>query len=349
MAEAGAANYFSLLDWSRQKNPDGSISATIAELMSQSNEVIQYGVVQEANGNMSDTIIQRVGLPVASYRRFGEGVVAGKSNYAQITEATSLMETRFEIDAELLKQGGDPGRILLNERIGLTEAMIEKQHQTLFYGDATQNPAAFSGLSARYSSISGAASGGNIVDGGGTGSVNASMWLLNFGPRTMYFNFPRGAAGGLKHEDLGEYQATITTGLGQKQLRVHGEKLTWYMGLSLPDWRYNVRIANVDTANLKSQVGAAALLDLMTDALYRVPTIGMPSSTTGNPYTTLALTGRHVWVCNRTLRNALHKQATARVNTQLTFEDFEGKKLLQFAGIPIINCDQLVNTETQVT
>ena len=128
----------------------------------------------------------------------------------------------------------------------------------------------------------------------------------------------------------------------------HQERWQWKAGLALWDWRWCVRACNIDVSNLTTESGAADLIKTMIKMMYRVPSICTPPSTTGNPMTSLAIPGRQSFYCNRTVREMLHIQLLNKTSNQLTFETFDGKKVMTFLGIPIRNSDQLLSTEARV-
>lgn len=64
----------------------------------------------------------------------------------------------------------------------------------------------------------------------------------------------------------------------------------WDNGLALRDWRYVVRIANIDVSNLSEPSSAANIAKLMVKALHRIPNRGM---------------GRPVFYMNRTVGGLL--------------------------------------------
>jgi hypothetical protein len=53
--------------------------------------------------------------------------------------------------------------------------------------------------------------------------------------------------------------------------------------------------------------------------------------------------------CNRTVRTALDIQAMAKTNALLTIESRDSKPYTAFRGVPIRICDQITNTEGNVT
>jgi hypothetical protein len=54
-------------------------------------------------------------------------------------------------------------------------------------------------------------------------------------------------------------------------MRAYQERWQWKAGIALKDWRYAVRIPNIDISNLVAKSSAADLIELMIKATYRIP------------------------------------------------------------------------------
>lgn len=339
-----------LANWAKTRDPDGN-AADIVELLNQSNEINTYTLWEEGNLPLGNRTSIRVDLPTVNTRQLGAAVATSTSREAQFDDSMALLEAWNEVDIKLANLHGDVGRYRLNKSIPYFEAFAQKFAYLFYYGDTTVDATQFFGMASRYATktAANAANAQNVLDGGGTSTVNASMWLHTFGPRSLMGIFPRGSKAGLMHKDWGEVISQTAAAYPSNSMAVYKDQYTWDCGISLKDWRWNVRIANVDTTNLVNESGAADLLKLMIKAMYRLPSIFLPPSTTGNPMTDLAVPGRQVFVCNRTMREMLHIQALNKVSNQLVIDEVDGKKILSFSGIPILNCDQLTNSEAQVT
>jgi hypothetical protein len=59
--------------------------------------------------------------------------------------------------------------------------------------------------------------------------------------------------------------------------------------------------------------------------------------------------GRTVIYCNRVVRTYLDLQAMNKTNVLLRIEEFDGKPVTTFRGIPVRTCDAILNNETRVT
>ena len=146
--------------------------------------------------------------------------------------------------------------------------------KTLFYGNTHEEPQKFMGLSPRYNALSGFDCAENVLDFGGRGNANTSIWLCGWGENTLHGIFPKGSQAGLQIKDLGEQTLLDDNGGHYQGYRSH---FKWDCGLSLRDWRYAVRICNIDTAsfadivNGTTQNAGTSLIRLMIAAANKIP------------------------------------------------------------------------------
>jgi len=350
MAGTNASLVYDLVSWAKTRDPDLK-TAMIAELLNQSNEQVQDLVWLEGNLPTGHRITQRTGLPTTYTRQINAPVAVSRGQTAQVDEGAAIFETWAEYDESLLKLWADKGNFLYMQSLAFMESITQKFSNSFIYGDPSVDPTQFLGLAPRYSTVntSNANNAQNVIDGGGTGGVNTSMYLLTLSPKALYGFFPKGTAAGIIHFSKDEEVIQGTNGVGGTRLLGHREMWQWNAGIALEDWRWCGRLCNIDTTNLKNQTGATDLTEGMIDLMYRIPSIATPASTTGNPTSTIAIPGKQIYLCNRTVRAALHKQMLNKTNNQLTMEDWYGRKVLSFMGIPIRNCDQISNAESQIT
>ena len=195
-------------------------------------------------------------------------------------------------------------------------------------------PEEFTGLSVRYSSLS-AANAQNIVVGGGAGSDNSSMWLICWGEQTVCGIFPKGSQAGLYHEDLGLQTIETSAGIAGTRLRAYQDHFKWKCGVSVKDWRYAVRICNIDISALVAKSSAADLIDLMIKAIHRIPNLNM---------------GVPCFYANRTIIQMLDIQRRDDVaSAGMRYEEVDGRLIPHFRGIPIKKCDSLTEAEATVS
>ncbi|MBE0147930.1 major capsid protein [Serratia fonticola] len=320
-------NALTLADWAKRTDPDGKVP-TIVELLSQTNPVLTDMRFVEGNLPTGHRTTVRTGLPAATWRLLNYGVPSSKSTTAQVTDSTGMLETYAEIDKSLADLNGNTAEFRLSEDNAFLEAMNQQMAETVFYGDTRINPQRFTGLSARYNDKS-AKNAQNIIDAGGTGSNLTSIWLVVWGSNTVHGIFPKGQKAGLSHQDLGEQTLKDANGGQYQGYRTHYK---WDNGLTVRDWRYVVRIANIDTTKLGADDGPN-IAKLMVQALHRIPNLQM---------------GTAVFYMNRDAAEYLDLQATEKASLAITVKETEGIFWTSFRGVPVRTCDALLSTESQV-
>lgn len=343
----------SLLNVTRQLDPDGN-SASIVELLQQTNAPLLDMPWGEGNLSNGERTTVRTGLPSAIWRQFYQGVPSSRSEFAQITDSCGMLETRSEVDKDLADLNGNTQSFRLNESYAFIEAMNQNFMQALLYGNASVNPQQFNGLSPRFGAMHDSSNNllpiaQNIIDAGGTGSNLTSIWLVCWGVNSIYGIFPKGKKGGLQHQDLGEYDAFD---VNQARFRVYGDHWKWDCGLTVKDWRYIVRIANIDVSKLVAGTGPD-IITLLVKALHRVPNLGIVQTgvenVSANGARPIPLAPNPVFYANRTIHEFIDIQSLSK--TQYTLKsgnDAFGRPVTFVRGIPLRTCDQILSTETQV-
>lgn len=337
-------------DWARRIDDDGKI-ATIIELLSQTNEVLDDMLVIEGNSATGHKTTVRTGLPQATWRQLYQGVSPTKSTTAQITDAFGLLETYSVIDKALAELNGNTAAFRLSEDLAFLEGMNQQMAGVLFYGNSSLNPERFNGLATRYPTVSSsnAANAQNVIDAGGTGSTNTSIWLVTWGPNTCHAFFPKGQKSGLTMEDIGT-RVAYDTNSPARPYEAYWTHFKWQMGVSLRDWRYVVRICNIDVTQLSGATPPNLIVALIR-AAHRLPTqprsLG-PVQTSDAKEVQGISTGNVAFYANRTIRTWLDIQAVNKANVLLRFDEWHGKPVTTFRGIPIRTCDQLLTTESRV-
>ena len=253
MATLSTSN-LTLADWAKRSDPDGRVPI-IAELLSQSNEILDDCVFKEGNLPTGERVVIRTGLPEVYWRALNQGIPSSKSTTAQIDEACGILEARSEVDKDLAMLNGNTAQFRLSEDTAFLEAMNQTQAETMFYGNPGTDPKKFLGLAPRYSDLSGG-NAQNIMDAGGSGSDNTSVYLVVWGDNTVYCPFPKGSKAGLTHEDLGEQTVYNSDGT---RLQAFATRYQWKNGLVVKDWRYVVRICNIDISDLNGQANTQAI------------------------------------------------------------------------------------------
>ena len=310
---------------------DGKIDPNIVEMLNETNEILADMTVIEANGFAEHKTTIRSGLPTGTWRKLNYGVQPEKSRTVPVSDSMGMLETYAEVDKKLADLNGNSAAWRLSEDLAFIEGMNQNMASKLFYGDSSQDPEQFMGLAPRYNSLT-AENAINIIDGGGAGADNASVWLIVWGQNTCHSIYPKGSSAGLQSRDLGEHTLFDAVGGRYQGYRTH---YSWDIGLTLRDWRYVARVANIDVSDLTKNASAGAdLIDLMTQAIEVIPNLGM---------------GRPVFYLPRKLRSFLRRQITNKVAAStLSMENVAGKQVLSFDGIPCRRTDALLLTEARV-
>jgi hypothetical protein len=322
-----------LADLAKRLDPDGKI-AQIAEMLNQTNEVLDDMGWIEGNLPTGHRTTIRTGLPGPTWRELYGGVQPTKSTTRQVTDNCGMLEAYAEVDKKLADYSTDPMGFRLTEDSAHIEGISQELAKTIFYGNEGTFPAQFTGLAPRYNTRNAAvASSDNVLHGGGAGSDNTSVWLVIWGPRTMHGIYPKGSKAGLQMEDKGQVTIENVDGEGGR-MEAYRTHYSFDCGLSVRDWRYAVRIANISMAALtKDAATGADLVDLMTQAMHRPPSLSA---------------GRAAFYANRDIMSFLDRQMKNAKNINLTVEQLGGKRTLLFGGIPVRRCDALLKNEAVV-
>lgn len=324
-----------LLDFDKRLDPNGQI-ATIVEMLSQTNEVLDDMTFIEGNLPTGHRTTIRTGLPTPTWRKLYGGVQPAKSTTIQVTDNTGMLEAYAEVDKALADLAGNTAAFRLSEDRAFIEGMNNTFASTLFYGNEGTQPEAFTGFAPRFN-LSSAENGGNIIkaDGSPSGSDNTSIWLVCWGPNTVHGIIPKGSVAGLKMEDKGQVTIENVDGSGGR-MEAYRTHYRWDTGLSVRDWRYVVRICNIDVSQLtKNAATGSDLIDTMAQAIEMLPSLGM---------------GRPVFYCNRTVKSFLRRQIANKVAAStLTMDQVAGKHVLALDGIPVKRCDALLSTESTIS
>jgi hypothetical protein len=327
-----------LVDWAKSIDPDGS-PAAIAEILSQDNQIIDAMLFKAGNLPTGERVSIRTGLPSVYWRMMNAGVPNSKATSAQIDEQCGQVSARSQVDEDIARLNGNTAEFRLQESRAFIEAMGQEVAQTMFYGSAA-NPEEFVGLANRYSSTT-AGNGENILLAGGAGADNTSVWLLGLGENSIYGIFPKGTTAGLRHRDLGLQDAFDANNY---RFTAYMDDYKWDVGLVVKDWRYGVRIANIDVSDLAGLSGSQELTDstflpkLMSRAIDR-----LPSQANIKP----------VFAMNRTAASLLRVAAMEKSSSAVTIEEGLnqfGKKImnLKFLGVPVLINDAITNAESLV-
>ncbi len=347
MAVLGAT-YLTLADWAKRVEDDGRMSI-IVDLLSQTNEMMDDMLWAEGNQTDGFKTTVRTGLPSGTWRMLYQSVTPTKSTTAQITARVGNLEAYSVIDKDLADLNGNTAEFRLGEDAAFFEGMTQQMQGAILYSNSLSTPAQIMGLSPRYNTLSTseAQTANNIIDMGGTTSTCTSVWFMQWGPNSCFGLFPKQKIGGLQHKDLGEWTQVDSSGGRYQAYQSH---FKWESGLCVRDWRSVVRMANIDVA-LLSGVNAANIINGLVRAAHLFPTAprGLANVQAATRPSGIVPQGRFAIYCNRTVATFLDLQALNKTNVLLTMDQWDGRPVTMFRGVPIRTVDQLLSTETALT
>lgn len=332
--------YLNLIDTLKQT--DGA-AAGVAEVLHTLHPFMKDANVQTANKGTKHVSNIRAGLPSVSWGALYQGIVQSKGNYTQVEDSTGFVEGLSSVDKRLVDlYPNQTSQLRLMEGQGFMESMAQTIDSAIWYSNVGVNGKQFHGLSPRYNTLANP----NVINGGGVGADNTSIWLVTHGDMQTSVIVPQNITAGIQREEKGEQR--ILDG-SNNPYYVLEELYRQHIGLTVKDWRFNARIANIDVSDV--QAGTRKLLPLMASAYYalqgrrnyKMEAEGEVSS------------GRTVIYMNRAMIAALDAEAaggygapTANATIRLTPMTIQGEEVQSWRGIPIRETDAILNTETLV-
>lgn len=330
------ANNPTLLDVANM--PGNESAKEIVNLLGQFNPILEDAPAFACNkGTYHETTV-RTGLPSPVWGRLYKGIPTSKGTRQQVKDTTGFLEAAAEVDVRLVdvwEKAEDKASVRFEEAEGHLEAMAQEAARALFYHDTATDPEKPMGLAPRFSSL-GAENGKQIIDAGGVGVDNTSMWMVTWDKKTNHLIYPKSYKAGIQREDRMKVPVLDPSG---NTYFVYREEFTWHLGLSVRDWRYVSRGANIDVSDLTTDASAGAnVIEVLTEMYYK-------------HYGRRVNLGKTCLYMNTTLVKYLDYQArNATKNLFLTFKETgpNAKEVLHFRGIPIRETDAILSSEARV-
>ena len=339
-----SSNLPTLFDITKRMDPGGTI-ADVGEVLTQFNDILDDIGWKEGNLPTGEQITIRTNKPTPSFRLLNGGVVPTKSTSGQIVETCAIMEARNHIDVDVANLNGDAAAYRLSEDVAFIQAFSDTLATTLIYGDVSVDPEQFNGLAARYFSFTSThPTSTRMIDAGGTGADNTSIWLCCWSPQTIYGIFPKGSKAGIVQIDEGIQTLLVNTTTGA-YMRAYVTFFQWKCGFAIKDYRAVVRICNIDISDLEtasnSSDTSANILKYMSQALDKLP----PN-----------MAGRKVFYMNERVRSMLRVKMLDKSNLLLKMDELKSSGtvprpdgVLTYLGVPCRRIDAILNTEARIT
>lgn len=346
-----ANSMLGLADFYAGTENDGSVSHLI-NMMAQSNAIFEDVMALPAsNGSTHKTTMVSTLPNTATWGRLNKGAPLDKLGRTPITDVTAFINKRSTVD---VRSGNIIGKdalkmFRLQEAQGIIEGMSQAMSSSWFYSNADANPDAITGLAPRYGDLS-AENGKQIIDAGGTGSDNTSLWMLTWGQDAIHTIHPKDSTAGIHHEDMGKQRVTDENG---DAYYAYEDMFDFHSGIVVRDWTKAVRIANIDVSAMEA--GSVDLFKFMRKGYSQLR--GIRSADRGTAVPGAGLDGnfgmgRSAIYCNKEVLLALEEQSLNAGGSdnyvRLKPMELEGKEVDSFKKLPIRQVDALVNTEARV-
>jgi len=327
MATIGTTVY-TLADWAKRIDPDGKL-AKVVNILEETNEILDDALFKEGNLPTGNRTTVLTGQPSVTWRKLNRGIQPSKFTTVQVDDTCGMLTTLAKADKGLVELNGGDTLARLAEEKPYIQAMNQDLAGGMFYFDTDLTPEKFLGLAARYPY----SDAPNVINNGGSGSDVTSIWLVGWGEDTAHMIFPKGSKAGIQHTDVGKGEPILVnddqTPAGQYLAFVSWWE--WKCGLCVRDWRYIVRVCNVETAGADNTFDHTKLIE----AYNKIPNIK---------------NCRPAIYVNEIIKIQMDIAAgdsNNRIFTQV--EDAFGHPVTKFFGIPIRKVDQILNTETALT
>ncbi|MEG3641090.1 major capsid protein [Magnetococcus sp. PR-3] len=328
-------SYLTLADlYKRQQNAGTKQLANIINMMAKVNPIMEDVPILEANSGNTHKTTRTIQLPQVHWKNVAEATEPSKSGTEQVEDGTGLMEAWSEVPDDLVKISADGKKLRLDEAQTFIEAMSQEFARTFFYGSKKTNPKQFDGVFTRFSQLASSGEGAQILDAGGTGLDNTSIFLGVWSERNGHLIYPKGTKAGLERKDMGLKSKDD----GGKKLLVWEEMFQQHVGLTIRKPNEFCRIANIDVSDLTRDASSGAnLMSLLIDAYYL-----LNARMHGD--------ARAVIYCNTTVKQFLHHQMiNANGNVTMGMDEVAGKEVMKLLEMPIRECEGIINNEAQVT
>ncbi len=322
--------FINLLDWTKRQKPGGGID-DIVEVLAASNPIIADAHVEEGNLPTGHRSTQRATEPTGTWRMLNQGIAPEKSTTRQVDDTCGMLEGLSQIDVDLAGLGGKPAAFRASEDDAFIAGLNGTAARAIFYGNSNIDPQQPHGFTPRSNAI-----GPYVLSAGGTGTDNASVWVITWGSPIAFLTFPKGSKAGISSTDMG-IQLVSDIAAPANRYRAYVTHFQWKLGLVIRDFRYVVRICNIDKSDLRRDAATGAdLLDLMITAYYRRPSVSLGKMAKTFVY------------CPKIIAEFLHKQAMNKANVNLRLGEADGQPVVSFLGAPIHICDALDPDEARV-
>ena len=342
-----------LVDHANLHDPSGKV-ATVAWMLAQANPILKDMIWQEANAATNHEGTLNTSLPQGTWRMDNQGVPASKGTFGKAKFGIGQITDYSQVDRTQARLMGNLEKYRWTQDQTHIEGISQQIASALFYSNEATTPAQITGFAPFYSSLvtTTLQTAKNVVNAGGSGSSNASIWRVDWGDHTTFGIYPKGSQAGLVYEDKGEMRQLYDQyGNGFEGYTSYFE---WMLGLVIMNWTYVGRVANIDTTTATNGLKSATPPDL------NVLMIEIASKITTSPKRMFGITEvdapgdpmpgtSPTWYCNRAVRAGLDIQSIRDKNVLISMREYAGESVEFWRDAPVRVNDSLISTESTVS
>lgn len=323
MATLEAKNQLTLLELAKRHDPNGD-SAAIAEVLEETNEILQDAIYLEANDKTSNKSTRRLTLPTGTWRKLNKGVGTESSQTVEQIDNLGMLESFSKVDKALADRATNPMEFRNNEALAFVEGLGQTFADTLVYGNDAIDTEQFTGLAPRLASLV----DDHVVSAGGSGSDLTSIYVVQWGERMVHMVYPQGDPHmGIMHDDLGVNKVLDDDGNGFMAYEDHFKLQT---GLVVRDERCIARNCNIEVSGSSNLFDEDDLIAMLNE----LPFQGR---------------GAVIYV-NKKIKTQMQIRLKNKANVNFSVgEGLSGRPVLFFDGVPVHRVDAITNTESEIT
>ena len=348
MTDFNMRDQLTLLELAKRTNMGALVA--IVEVLDETNEWLEDAIWLEANQPMSHITTQRTSKPSGTWRKLNEGVAPESSSTNQITEGIGILEAYSRVDVMLAKLSGNINRFRSGEDKAFVQGLSEELSKVMFtdetgsatialpYGTIDNHPERFNGLPARLDD----AGLFNVHPQGSAQALtdDTSIYVVQWGEDKCHMIYPKGSPTvGVQHQNLGEQTIDVTTVAGTPSLmQAFVSHFILNPGFVVRDDRCIRRIPGFKTSMIKG-------------VTYSFHDTGHPGHhklievLNALPYKGL---GARIYA-NNTLKTQMDILAVDKNNVMYNIENWSGRPITTFKGVPVRRVDAIKNAENRLS
>ena len=240
MTTLDTTSTLTLFDLATAKDPQGNL-ATIAEVLTEDNEILLDAMWTMANDTFAHKVVQRLSLPSGQWRNLNDGVGRHAPSSRALYETMGMLADYCVVDKKLYDSAPSKEVYRQNQVNAFLEGMSQTLAATLIYGNASIDTEKFTGLAPRMN----ATTDDNVFSCGASGSTLTSIYVVQWGETKAHMIYPKGSDSmGVTHEDRGQQTWEGATSNTWFEAMVDYFELN--CGFAVEDPRAIGRIANID-------------------------------------------------------------------------------------------------------